>query len=137
MKKPLPTSYKLLNIFLLESHFKRVNNIDAKGSELETTVDIITEDRVKDNNLFVTLTLVFNLGKNGKNEIESTIKMQGIFECADKAPLPVNEFSKVNAPAIIFPFIREHLATVSMKAGIVPILLPPINFVKYAEKNKK
>ena len=62
--------------------------------------------------------------------------MVGIFECPTETDvqLSIENFSKVNAPAIIFPFVREHLASVSMKAGINPILLPAVNFVKLANK---
>jgi preprotein translocase subunit SecB len=68
------------------------------------------------------------------NKIEAKVKMLGNFEYAEDSSLSVEDFSKINAPAILFPFVREHLASVSMKAGISPILLPPVNFVKLAEK---
>jgi preprotein translocase subunit SecB len=35
----------------------------------------------------------------------------------------------VNAPAIVFPFIRAFINTVSTNAGYNPIILPAINFV--------
>lgn len=42
----------------------------------------------------------------------------------------LQQFADINGPAIIFPFLREHLASMSLKAGIPPIMLPPINFIK-------
>ncbi|GAB4130821.1 MAG: hypothetical protein OHK0045_17840 [Raineya sp.] len=72
-----------------------------------------------------------------EKEIEASIRMLGTFQCPENPHIPIEDFAKINAPAIIFPFVREHLASVSMKAGINAILLPPINFVKMSEKTKK
>lgn len=37
-------------------------------------------------------------------------------------------FASVNAPAILFPFIRSYVSTVTINAGLNPIILPTINF---------
>ncbi|NCD10471.1 MAG: preprotein translocase, partial [Negativicutes bacterium] len=37
----------------------------------------------------------------------------------------------VNGAAIIYPYIREHLTSLSVKAGVGIILLPPANFAAY------
>lgn len=41
--------------------------------------------------------------------------------------------SSINAPAIIFPYIRETIADLTRRAGFPPLHLQPINFVKLAE----
>jgi len=38
----------------------------------------------------------------------------------------------INAPAILFPYIRETIADLTRRAGFKPLHLPPVNFVKYA-----
>jgi len=40
-------------------------------------------------------------------------------------------FGNVNGAAIIYPYIREHLTSLSVKAGVGIILLPPANFAAY------
>ena len=79
----------------------------------------------------------YHAGVSGNKEIDSSMKISGEFECIGSEGLSIENFAKINAPAIIFPFIRENLASISMKAGIPTILLPPINFVKLAESNQK
>jgi preprotein translocase subunit SecB len=37
------------------------------------------------------------------------------------------DFSRLNAPALIFPYVRETIASTSLKAGIPPVIIPPIN----------
>lgn len=42
--------------------------------------------------------------------------------------MSLDEFSS-NAPALMFPYIREHISAITQKAGVKPILLQPLNFV--------
>jgi preprotein translocase subunit SecB len=44
--------------------------------------------------------------------------------------LNLDQFGHVNAAAIIYPYIREHLSNLSAKAGLGLIFLPPVNFAK-------
>ncbi len=48
----------------------------------------------------------------------------------------VKQFSTMNCPAIIFPYVRETIADLTRRAGYPPLHLPPINFVELA-KNKQ
>lgn len=137
MEKKSTGTYRLLNIYLLESIFKRDISIDLEDSALNSEVDIETEDQVEENHMTVLVTITFSAGSNGKKGIDASITMLGIFEQPEDSNTQITGFGRINGPAIIFPFIREHLATVSMKSGISPILLPPINFVKHSEEKKK
>ena len=48
----------------------------------------------------------------------------------------IDRFININVAAMIFPFVREHLATTTMKAGMAPIFIPSINFIeRYKEIN--
>jgi preprotein translocase subunit SecB len=64
-------------------------------------------------------------------------KMTGIFDVGEIDQITIDKFIILNGPAIVFPFVREHIATVSMKGGMAPILLPPVNFLKVAEEKRK
>ncbi len=44
--------------------------------------------------------------------------------------------SSVNAPAIMFPYIRETIADITRRAGFQPLHLPPINFVDRSSEVK-
>lgn len=129
-------SFKLLNVLLIESTFKRASNIDFSSDNVHNNIDIDIQNSTTENILGVTVTLKFSTVIEGEEMISSEIKMAGNFEFSKTTNIPLENFGNINAPAIIFPFIREHLSNVSMKAGIQPILLPPVNFVNLA-KNKK
>lgn len=40
-------------------------------------------------------------------------------------------FAKMNAPAIIYPFLRASIAGITLAAGVPPMTLPVINFTKF------
>ncbi|WP_415060282.1 protein-export chaperone SecB [Flavobacterium sp.] len=130
-------SFKLLNIVLVESSFKRAIHIDFSNKNLKNNIDIDIQNSINENILGVSLTLKFNTSIEKEIVISSEIKMAGNFEFTKNTNISLDDFGNINAPAIIFPFIREHLSNTSMKAGIQPILLPPINFVDLAKKKKK
>ncbi|WP_027360484.1 protein-export chaperone SecB [Desulforegula conservatrix] len=52
---------------------------------------------------------------------------------SDPDPALLETLKEVNCPAIIFPYIRECLADLSRRAGLSPINLPLVNFIKHRE----
>ena len=54
--------------------------------------------------------------------------MLGGFEKYGEPILTDDKFKAINAPAIIYPFIREHLHNLCQKSGIPNVLLPTVNF---------
>lgn len=132
------TTYRLLNIILLESNFKRVPVIHFGSPDSKVDININIDNKVEKNKLFVTLSITFVSGKEDTpKEIEASVRTLGIFEFSDDSVISTNNFGQINGPAIIFPFIREHIASISLKAGINPIILPIVNFVKLAEERAK
>ncbi|OMH22066.1 hypothetical protein AC231_04730 [Clostridium pasteurianum] len=68
------------------------------------------------------------------NENEEVLKFEftfvGIFSVVDgEENMDIKNFMEHNSPAIMFPYIREHITSVTQKSGINPILLPPINII--------
>lgn len=134
---PTQNSYSLQNIILLESDFKRTVLIDFTDTNIKNDLHLETTSQNEGADLLVTLGIRYS-SKNGTQEnISAFVKMAGIFQCPDDTShLPIEVFSKVNAPAIIFPFIREHLASLTMKAGISPVILQPLNFVNLSNQGE-
>jgi preprotein translocase subunit SecB len=130
------SNYKLLSVTLTESHLKRKEKVHF--GENEAPIEIGINFEKNENNLYSIVS--FQINDNNEEKpigLEVTITMVGEFLIEGEPLMPIEQFASINAPAIIFPFIREHLASLTMKAGInPPILLPPINFVKMAEEQK-
>lgn len=59
-----------------------------------------------------------------------TLKYGGLFKTKKEITEEFRKgsFVKVNAPAITFPYLRSFITTVSVNAGLEPIILPTVNF---------
>ena len=48
-----------------------------------------------------------------------------------------SSFVKINAPAIAYPYVRSYISNLTLQSGLNPIILPTVNFVKFAEEAQK
>ncbi len=123
-------SYKVETVILIASSFTREASIDFKDYSITNEITILPEahENTEDNKFAVTLTLDYTGRQNDLIICTAKIKMLGVFEKIGDPPLGEDIFKKINAPAIIYPFIREHLHNISLKGGIANVLLPTVNF---------
>lgn len=134
-KKQLESGFQIKNILLIESAFKRVPAVTFNNPGIKQNINFDIDVKIKDNSVLVAEQITYTQIFNGIEEVSAVIKMAGTFEKIGDSPLDLDYFGHVNAAAIIFPFIREHLSNLSAKAGLGLIILPPINFTK--KENKK
>jgi len=131
----MESGFKINKLLLLESNFKRINNVQFKEEMPELKMNINTEVGVQGTVISVAETVSVSQVYNDVEQFSFLVKMVGVFECIGESPLTDYEaFGKVNGAAIIFPYIREHISYLSLKAGLVPIILPPVNFVNNQTK---
>ena len=129
------SGFQLKSIILVDSHMSRKPNVNFK--ELQLDVEIGTGVGVKDNVVNVKLSVNVKQMENGIAQSEVSATMVGTFEKTGESPLnDMEEFGRINGASIIFPFLREHIANLAMKAGLGPVMLPPVNFQKL-NKNKQ
>lgn len=60
-----------------------------------------------------------------------TVSIEGLFEGSQEG-LPLDQFAQVNAPAILFPYLRETVSNLTARSGHPALLLPTVNFVELA-----
>jgi preprotein translocase subunit SecB len=122
--------YKVESVILIESNFSRLPSINQIEHAVTNEINISHEvfDTNVENTFGVILTLDFVGKQSDVDFCTSKIKMLGIFEKVGEPPLNEESFKKINAPAIIYPFIREHLHNICLKAGVANVLLPTVNF---------
>lgn len=131
--KDMESGFRIHNILLMESNFKRVPNVVFDNPSITQDIRIEGEVTVnaEKNIVSVIQTLHFSQILNEEKQITATIKMIGIFEKTGESAIDLENFGNVNGAAIIYPYIREHLTSLSVKAGVGIILLPPANFAAY------
>lgn len=128
---PEQNIYSLLNVILLDSSFNREWTLSMNNPAFKGHSAVNVNHQQSPGHLHVFLELRYTAGiEDDKPEMQAFIKMVGVFTIPENPVPPLETFANINGPAIIFPFLREHLASVSMKAGINPIILQPINFVQ-------
>lgn len=49
----------------------------------------------------------------------------------------LKQFSVINCPAIMFPYIRETIADLTRRAGFQPLHLNPVNFIQLAKEREE
>ncbi|AUD03269.1 hypothetical protein CWM47_16365 [Spirosoma pollinicola] len=49
----------------------------------------------------------------------------------------LDNFADINGPAILFPFVREIIASLTARAGIPTVLVQPLNFVDMAQRRQQ
>lgn len=87
---------------------------------------------------FAEISLEIDISSENKN-IELNIKIKGAFKSVDE--MNDESFTKmceINAPAILFPYIRAFISSCTSLAGIPPINIPLMNLSNQKEtKNKQ
>jgi preprotein translocase subunit SecB len=129
----LESGFQIKNLILIESSFSRINNV-AFGESVENNFNINIEVAV--NGKLITVAEEATLVQKFQDveQVKIKVKMVGVFECIGESLLKdFDEFGNINGAAIIFPYIREHITTLSLKAGIGAIILPPVNFTNNKE----
>ena len=143
MNTQITAQYNIVNIILLESYFKREPLIDF-NVEITNTINLEKDISLNDtpNNPEGVATILVNLImelQGIQNEslkvYECKVKISGIFEKSGESDLNQEMFANINAPAIIYPFVREQIANLALKAGIGSIFIPPVNFFKIDKKD--
>ena len=131
-EKNIESGFKIHNIILLESNFFRVSNVEFDDTKIiqDVSIDGNVSINKENNTVSVIQTLHFTQTYKEELQIKATIKMGGAFEKVGDSVLDLEEFGHVNGAAIIYPYTREHLTSLSAKAGVGLILLPPANFTK-------
>lgn len=130
MENKMESGFIIQNIVLVESNFKRIPNVTFNNPDITHNTNVEVSVGVNGNNIIVTEKVDFTQSLNDVDEIKCSITMIGVFEKIGESPLEdLERFGKINGAAIIFPYIREHLTNLSVKAGINPVILAPQNFV--------
>jgi len=115
----------------MSSTFNRGVVVDFSKLEIvqETNIDNSTGPSSVDGKFVVVLEVLLKGKVENEIVLELGTRMAAIFEkIGNPEQLPEEVFRKINAPAIIYPFIREHVYTVANKGGVGNLLLQPINF---------
>lgn len=126
---------KFSGVILVKDEFERVPVV---GAELETNVGFAISANESDGTYYVEIETTVKLSEEEVEKVTLVCKHVGMFSVDEDTPnMPIEDFMKYNAPAIIFPYIREHISSITSKAGIPTVILPPMNIVAMIDQGEK
>jgi preprotein translocase subunit SecB len=132
MNNVTPSRFRLDKFFVEDFKFKREPTDQGK-----VDIKIIPSGYIDRENESFLLTLDVSLKDSTKS---FTIKMKaiGYFKFSNGDPeKTISNYFYLNAPAIVFPYIRAYISAVSSLSGLNAINLPVMNLTSLQEKLKE
>lgn len=128
---------KIRSIITLESNFKRLPNVMADGTEVfDANMEIHAGEGEEKDVIFTDLVVTSRLRHKEAIQAEAQIRMIGVFIVKNASAEEKRNCAFINCPAIMFPFIREHITSLFVRSGLKPYMLDPVNFVKLATEKQ-
>lgn len=124
------SKFRFQNFIISSSLIKIEDNF---SSDVQLEIDLNQDGSVFTNNIYVCSldVRVFN----ETNSLNINVKLKGIFEFDNEIDEESkNNFFNVNAPAILFPYLRAYITSLTALSGITPVILPTINLAARAKK---
>lgn len=78
-----------------------------------------------------------NATSNGGPLYKLELEYGGMFKIEHMPPQAMEPFLLINAPSLLFPFVRRLLADITREGGFPPLLLDPIDFASLYMKRKQ
>jgi preprotein translocase subunit SecB len=126
------TGFELISIALIKSTFERPIELNFVEEEVATNTGFkvaFHEEEEPIPRIVVSLTVTINVPTGGEESMSASAMMLGIFHINGSPEIDIiKSFGNVNAPAILYPFAREVIANLTMRADVPPVLLPTMNF---------
>lgn len=115
-------SFNVLNVV-----FERPEEFNS--GEFTVEVEHITQVDTEISNKFQTIFIVNVVDKG--NVFNLQVKAAADYEIMGEVPPEIYEnFVRLNAPAIAYPYLRAFISNMVLQAGMNPIIIPPLNFNK-------
>lgn len=118
---------------VLKMHDVYFTNIEFTRDQQELNFDEIkvnasVSSKVnKENQLFV-IRLGFDIGIESNDAFKVSIEVEGVFNIPTDIPDGIRDsLLKRNTIAILFPYVRAQITTLTAQPGMEPIVLPALN----------
>ena len=85
----------------------------------------------------ITITVTAKLAEKDKVMFLIEVKQAGIFQVRNLPQEELEPVLGVVCPNILYPYLREVVSDVAVRAGFAPVLLNPINFEALYQQQKK
>lgn len=133
--------YRLINITLLECRLERSLSYQFNNEKFKTHLDIKIGKNIDDAKLVSELTVLFTGGEGNStdeyNDLVVMVKYGALFEFKNLKKEEIEDFAEINAPAILYPYVRQTVSELISRTNFPQMHLPIVNFVTLFEQNTK
>lgn len=128
-EKVIKAPFKFKTFFIAESNIQI--SPETKGETIDISIDpkgIISE---QDKSFEVQLLIQLN----SEDGLKVSVKMIGYFEFKDVINSDnLSNYFYVNAPAILFPYLRSYISALTALSGCRTIIIPPMNIMNLGKE---
>lgn len=118
--------FRFLDYRIIKSLIELYPENGETSSKLSVSLGVPENINISGNNI----TYPMNVSIQDENNVLNIeVNIVGNFEI-DKDTEDLQSFIEINAPAILFPYIRAHITTITSLSGIKPVILPTLNMTK-------
>lgn len=107
--------------------------------ELNINLDFNVKRSIDDKKGIIELDTFLSLQDSEKvQHVKLELKYIGLFSIIESEKnMELKHFLEHNAPALLIPYIREQISSITSKAGILPIIIPPLNIIAMLKDKEK
>ena len=132
MEKVKKSEFSFEGLYIKESHIKR----DIENSTGNFSFDIIPSGTIFNEKKEFILNLVAELADEN-NSFEAKIHAVATFRFNEVISNDILEnYFYINAPAIVFPYLRAYITSLTSLMGHTPVILPLLNMTNLKENLK-
>lgn len=118
--------FRFLDYRIIKSLIELHPENGETSSKLSVSLGVPENINISGNNI----TYPMNVSIQDENNVLNIeVNIVGNFEI-NKDTEDLQSFIEINAPAILFPYIRAHITTITSLSGIKPVILPTLNMTK-------
>jgi preprotein translocase subunit SecB len=145
MKKNEHQGIAFQRLILEKVNFEVNPDFSFGGEPLAVAMDVNADAFFSEDKKNLRSVLTTNIALSGAepSPMKILVAVAGYFSLEDgQSTCVLEEFAEIQAPAMLFPFMREVVANLTMRTDFPPLLLPPANIwallgKKNTEKSKR
>lgn len=133
MTSPVNSTLQFLHYDVNKIQF--INNPDYEAQEVE--VDLEFDSAIERSEEYIAQKVSIEVFPNGLENgmpFQLQIDLTGHFRLVDGAEKMETKNIETNTLAILFPYVRSLVTTITANANVPPLVLPPLNIVRTLEE---
>lgn len=133
MDKTKAPGIRFLNVILKDINFSRKPKIE---NEYEININFKSNTQLSDDKKNLIFEINTSLNDLKSNAFNLSFTMVGFFDIdKDNENMPLENFANNNAPALMIPYIREVIHNITLRSGLKPIIIPPLNIISITKRD--